>query len=272
MPNKTKPVYIERLKRTITAKPIGKKRILNVEVDSLLKRKIEEREKWLFFGGKSNYSNDGFDTLGNLPKKQLLNLKKKAPNILVVGAGFGDDIVKYNKDLNNNNIFPKIDSVSITNSLSENARTIITDYSLGIPLERLNPKIKKHKLLLDKFRGRFDQIISVYSSGVYTNHLIYSLGTLAIMLRPGGQAFIHIRNPIIYKKYGKYLVASYPNKTESGYDDYIKYLAKTKNQFTRQLKGALRTYLRDNSSFDVQFIDSESLYNNTDQIVVISRI
>ncbi|GEM_PF-901883 len=116
--------------------------------------------------------------------------KKKSINVMVLGAGEGVEVEILN-NLNEKQKWVDIDTLSLTNSLSENARDIVRkDHS---PKEVNFESFFEHFNHL-KFIGKYDYIYSDLGVGYHTHYPEIALLKVGSMLRIGGFATIQIQS------------------------------------------------------------------------------
>lgn len=140
----------------------------------------ERKENWLSVGDEI------YPQVDNLIRQDLLHLKnKKQPDIFVLGPGKGIEVVFINELLHKKT--PKIDTLSITNQLSKDAKKIIRkDYSPDI--KTLSKKDLFENFNHLKFVKKYDYIYTNMGPIEHTRVQEIAILKLASMLRQGGIA------------------------------------------------------------------------------------
>jgi len=132
--------------------------------------------------------------LNREPTNFLISLKKKNPKIMILGAGKGEDIPLFKKELQQNKINPIFDVFSLTNSLSPKIKRNIVrnDFSNKLGFEQINPQTEEHKILINKIKGKYDLVVASLSVGVYTKYPSTTLLNAGMLLSKGGRAYIEV--------------------------------------------------------------------------------
>jgi hypothetical protein len=131
--------------------------------------------------------------LNNKPVAFLLSLKKRKPKIMILGAGIGNDLIEFKKELNKHNISPVFDVFSLTKALSDevtNKKIARHDYSTNLGFEQIDPRVPSHKKIVDKTKGKYDLVMAPLSVGTYTKYPSTILLNSAMLLSKGGRAYV----------------------------------------------------------------------------------
>ena len=198
-----------RIIRTIK-KPKNKSRIKEKEPRADVK-KMEEGlllDSWKKYGQKERYFSLFMETLHGEPVQFLKKTSEKKPEVLFLGAGKGEYILNFKKDLISNKIEPIIDVLSIQNVLDPKVRsTIREDHSIGESLETIASKnrrlkekvtdqnlakIKANRKLTQKMMAKYSLVMAPYSVGFHTNYPASNIFNVCLMLKPKGRAYVQI--------------------------------------------------------------------------------
>lgn len=126
--------------------------------------------------------------------------RKRKSQIMVIGPGKGEDIIKFNEEVAKLNMHPEIDVFGLTKSLSSNAEKIIrTDFSQYLALETLGANPEKYPELVNALKGKYDALISILGAGYHTNFPAQNCFFMALMLNVDGRAVIQIDNRILVR-------------------------------------------------------------------------
>ena len=198
-----------RIIRTIK-KPKNKSRIKEKEPRADVK-KMEEGlllDSWKKYGQEERYFSLFMETLHGEPLQFLKKTSEKNPEVLFLGAGKGEYILNFKKDLISNKIDPLIDVLSIQNVLDRKVRsTIREDHSIGESLETIASKsrrlkekvtdqnlakIKANRKLTQKMMAKYSLVMAPYSVGFHTNYPASNVFNVCLMLKPKGRAYVQI--------------------------------------------------------------------------------
>ena len=196
-----------RIIRTIK-KPKNKSRIKEKEPRADVK-KMEEGlllDSWKKYGQKERYFSLFMETLHGEPLQFLKKTSEKNPEVLFLGAGKGEYILDFKKELISNKIDPIIDVLSIQNVLDPKVRsTIREDHSIGESLETIASKsrrfkktdqnlakIKANRKLTQKMMAKYSLVMAPYSVGFHTNYPASNIFNVCLMLKPKGRAYVQI--------------------------------------------------------------------------------
>ncbi len=196
-----------RIIRTIK-KPKNRSRIKEKEPRADVK-KMEEGlllDSWKKSGQKERYFSLFIETLHGEPLQFLKKTSEKNPEVLFLGAGKGEYILNFKKDLISNKIEPIIDVLSIQNVLDPKVRsTISEDHSTGDSLETIASKsrrfkktdqnvaqLKANRKLTQKMMAKYSLVMAPYSVGFHTNYPASNIFNVCLMLKPKGRAYVQI--------------------------------------------------------------------------------
>ncbi|HPC10210.1 MAG TPA: hypothetical protein PLN85_03965 [archaeon] len=195
-PKELRKIKIENQNKNNLKRKIGHPR---EPIDGIKKiidqKKANINESWPSFGDSKRFYNIYIDALKGKPLIHLEKIKNKNPQIMVLGAGGGQDIILLKEYLEYKNIFPDIDVFSLTKSLDKNiieTNTVKNDYSFDTPLESIDPENPKHKKIIDKLIGKYDLVMAPLSVGMYTKYPAVNIFRTALLLKKGGKAYIEI--------------------------------------------------------------------------------
>jgi hypothetical protein len=162
---------------------------------SVRKRLCEGKERWYSYLGDSyRYGDVWINELGSKPKNFLLSLKKSNPQIMVVGPHYGYDILEMKKDLKKSGINPEVDVFGLMETIRPSVRPEVRrDFSQGVALETVGSDPHKYPKLVRSMKGKYDLVMAAGSAGLHTNHPTHNCFFMALMLAPGGEAYIQIR-------------------------------------------------------------------------------
>jgi len=163
-----------------------------------IKRKPESMkmaDSWNYKGTKERFKEVYITELNNQPIKHLASLDIKNPNVMILGAGLGEDIPELKKELIKININPNIDVFSLTKTLPKDlikTMQVRNDFSNKIGFEEINPKNPKLKKLIKDTKGQYDLVMAPMSVGVHTNYPATVLFNSAMLLKKNGKAYVQI--------------------------------------------------------------------------------
>ncbi len=171
---------------------------------------IKNGERWASFGDRSTYT----FRIKEFYLKTLKRIKKREPQIMVVGAGLGLDLVLLKKDVENAGMTPQIDVFSLTKSLFPGVEEIVrTDYSQNVSLEEVGANPKKYVNLIKALQGKYDLVVAFLSAGAHANFPAQNCFFMAMMLAVLGEAHIDIsyRNTKGGKDFKEYFPTVFPD-------------------------------------------------------------
>ena len=177
--------------------PTGFKRPV---VPDLTKRNLRVyRDDWnqpnriMQYGSEHRFKEVFFDELKKAPIKFLLGLRKNNPRIMMLGPGMGYDLLELYSFLNKRQIKPEIDVFGLTKSISEDTKSVVNnDFSMGVPLELMDPKKPEHKTFIDQVTNKYDLVVASVSVGMHTYYPSHNCYRSALMLNQGGEAYVQL--------------------------------------------------------------------------------
>jgi hypothetical protein len=182
--------------------PFGKSRAALEKVKSITSKQIPDL--WVNSGLEGRFKQVYVKQLKNKPLNFLKNnFKNSKPNIMILGAGFGGDIIKLNEYLTQNKIKSKIDVFSLHKMIDLSKNIIREDYSQHIALEEL---FFKNKQTFGKIINKYNLVVAPLSVGVHTKYPVYNALCSAVMLKKKGVLYyeVPIVNKQIIKKLNKH--------------------------------------------------------------------
>jgi|GEM_PF-1847785 len=170
-------------------------------------------EVWGVNGTKGRFNDIYIMEYNRKPLIHLLNLNRKSKDqlhIMILGSGKGEDTLELNKYLKSNKVDCKIDVFNLKKEVFAKsvAKIINQDYSEDIPFEKYSNS---------KLENKFDLVVSSMGVGIHTYWPELALIKSALMLKPGGKAFVDLRKyPLIELVNAKY------HKVSEIYFEHIK--------------------------------------------------
>lgn len=149
-------------------------------------------------GGYERYKEIYVKKFKNKPFNFILEeLKIKNPNIMVIGAGKGQDLLFFKKELFDFGVKTNIDVLSLSKALDPvilDKKIIRNDFSPSIEnakaLDKYN--ILENKKTLKQVIGKYHLLINEKGSGAFTKYPHFALFQSALFLSQKGRAFVEI--------------------------------------------------------------------------------
>lgn len=177
------------MRKANVSKKIGRIREPLPNVKGIIEKKYLEIQEWPKNGHEGRFIDNPI--YFHVVKSILKN--NKSPRILVLGPGIGEEVVELSRVLKGLKVNPEIESLGLTNQLTENAKkTISKDHSQNMALEEIDPNNAEHKKLIANLREKFDYVVAPTSVGVHTRYSAYNGFLCALALKPEGEARITI--------------------------------------------------------------------------------
>jgi len=200
-------------------KPGRQKQMQKIRPKKYVVEKLNKNDdSWNYNGGHSSFDRVFIRFLSEKPLDFLISLKKKKPKIMILGPGYGGEIVGLNRFLNYRNIFPEIDVLGLTSTVAVDARQLIkNDYSQRVSLEEIGANPKRFSELIQKLKGEYDLIVASLSVGFHTDYPVHNCFYSAMMLAPNGEAYIDVSIvPYVLKVFPR-LVKAYNKLNNTDY-------------------------------------------------------
>jgi hypothetical protein len=193
-------------KPKVKAKVFGKKRELKKSVKDRTEGKRKDvwpnqgEVKGVVVGNKAVVLENRYKKIYTkiLKKDHVLHFLKtgkKNPNLLILGAGFGQDIILLKRELLDYNIKPKIDVLGIQKTIDPKlleTKIVNKDLSSGKAIEEISQEPQKNKKLISKLKERYDMVVAPSSAGLHTLYPAFNVFNISCMLKKGGIAYIEV--------------------------------------------------------------------------------
>jgi hypothetical protein len=194
------PPSISKNIKKMKTKPHKNHRPIHNYISSAIEKiKKDGFESWSGNGGHfQRYKKIYIKKLRNRPFNFILEtLKKKNPNIMIIGAGKGQDLFFLKKEFSNFGVSTNIDVLSLSKSLDKDLlenKIIRKDFS---PLAKNAKALEKYNFLEDKktlkqITGKYHLLINEKGSGAFTDYPHFALFQSGLFLAKKGRAFVEI--------------------------------------------------------------------------------
>lgn len=219
------------MKKAMIRKPIGRIREALPNVKKIINGEYLEVHEWPKNGHKERFIDNPIYV--NVVKS--ISKNNKNPKILILGPGIGEEVIELNKTLRGFKINPEIESLGLTNQLTENAKEAIKkDHSRNLALEEIDPSNPEHKELISNLREKFDYVIAPTSVGIHTRYSAYNGFLCALALKPKGEA----RITILKENFSQDHIDLYKHQLET--KDAYRYTEREVLKIQNELRLALR--------------------------------
>lgn len=219
------------MRKANVSKKIGRIREPLPNVKGIIEKKYLEIQEWPKNGHEGRFIDNPI--YFHVVKSILKN--NKSPRILVLGPGIGEEVVELSRVLKGLKVNPEIESLGLTNQLTENAKkTISKDHSQNMALEEIDPNNAEHKKLIANLREKFDYVIAPTSVGIHTRYSAYNGFLCALALKPKGEA----RITILKENFSQDHIDLYKHQLET--KDAYRYTEREVLKIQNELRLALR--------------------------------
>lgn len=184
--------------------PIFRRRKLTTGV-ARIKEIGKKQDSWTMNGGHSRFYESKYLVKSIFNEKNLFS-KDKINNIMFLGPGKGEDLNHWKKAFKDNKYKTSFDVLGLENTITSQVRKEIVnrDYSIGKPVEHINPNIDaRDKRLFDRLNNKYSLVVSQFGVSYHTKHPSYNLFASSLLLKKEGVLYSSVDSTYIHEKTGR---------------------------------------------------------------------